>query len=80
MVKSVLLIFMRAPGTHPWAVLACLLAASACFFKLAIPLGEDHLFQAGQLVSRCHIADRAVEPHLVVMADVLGNASPRVVE
>jgi hypothetical protein len=28
MVKSVLLIFMRAPGTHPWAVLACLLAAS----------------------------------------------------
>ena len=28
MIKSVLLIFLRAPGTHPWAVLACLLAAS----------------------------------------------------
>jgi ATP-binding cassette subfamily C protein len=27
MIKSVLLIFLRAPGTHPWAVLACLLAA-----------------------------------------------------
>ncbi len=27
MIKSVLLIFLRAPGTHPWAVLACLLVA-----------------------------------------------------
>jgi ATP-binding cassette subfamily C protein len=28
MFRSVLSIFFRAPGTHPWAVLACLLAAS----------------------------------------------------
>ena len=28
MIKSVLLIFLRAPGTHPWAVLTCMLAAS----------------------------------------------------
>ncbi len=28
MLRSVLTIFFRAPGTHPWAVLLCLLAAS----------------------------------------------------
>jgi len=78
--RSSSVVIVRGPSSnHPFR-LACLLAASANFFKLAIPLGEDHLFQAGQLVSRRHIADRAVEPHLVVMADVLGNASPRIVE
>jgi ATP-binding cassette subfamily C protein len=28
MLRSILTIFLRAPGTHPWAVLACLLVAS----------------------------------------------------
>ena len=49
--RSSSVVIVRGPSSNHPFLLACLLAASACFFKLAIPLGEDHLFQAGQLVS-----------------------------
>ena len=45
-----------------------------------VPLFENHLVFAGQLVSRGDKADRAVEPDGVVMRDVLCHKPPGVVK
>src|ERR1035438_6383253 len=48
-------------------------------FQLPIPCRQDLLLPSGQHVRRRDIADGAVQPHRVVVVDVLGNEPPRVV-
>lgn len=61
------------------------LAAPRCpslsgFGELAITLGEDRRFAAGELVGGCDVADRAAPSHVLVVFDEAVDESSRFVE
>jgi hypothetical protein len=52
-----------------------LLPFPSSFVQFAIPLGEDLSGAAFQLVDRCNVSDRAVEPHRIVVIDPAAHDS-----
>ena len=56
------------------------LAAGAAFLQLPVPRGKDPVFPPGQLVRGRDVAQRAVEPHLVVVFHVPGHDAPGVLQ
>ena len=49
------------------------LPAAPCFLELAISVIEDLLVPTAHLIGRSYIADRTVEPHLIVVPDIAVN-------
>jgi len=47
-------------------------------FELPVALGKDCFLATVKLVEWRHVTDHAVQPNLVVLGDVLGNETPRV--
>ena len=80
MIRSVLTIFFRAPGTHPWAILACLLAAGLAggislasllpLFSLAADSAQGNDSQLAQMVLG-FLAFFNLEPEIVPLLSLL---------
>ena len=80
MIRSILTIFFRAPGTHPWAILACLLAAGLAggislasllpLFSLAADTAQGNDSQLAQMVLG-FLAFFNLEPEIVPLLSLL---------
>jgi hypothetical protein len=53
-------------------------SAFASFFQLAIAFIEDLLLEPIEFTGWCDVADRTVQPPVIILVDVIRNTSPRV--
>ncbi len=55
-------------------------APAAGFLQLAISLGKDHLRQTVEFIGRREVADRRVQPHVVIVVHVTRDLPPGLVK
>jgi hypothetical protein len=55
------------------------LPAVPCFVELAISVSKDLLVPTAHLIGRSYIANRTVEPHVIVVPDIAVNKANGVI-